>query len=135
MANMQRRSCGHNVSLLQGKEKFCYVTGAVRGLEKHHIFFGTGLRRISDRYGFWVYLTAEKHRGTAGVHGRDGHALDLRLKQDCQRRFEQTHSRAEFMQIIGRNYLDAEEKEEVATLDEGGFFLLPEIPEWEGMGC
>lgn len=69
----------HTSSILTGKDKRCYLTGETRGLEKH--------------------------RGTGGVHGRDGHALDLRLKQDCQRRFEEAHSREEFMAIIGRNYL------------------------------
>lgn len=97
------------------------------GARKTFRSIGTGLRRISDKYGFWVYLTAEKHRGTDGVHGRDGHALDLCLKQECQRRFEQTHSRAEFMQIIGRNYLD--DAEEGMAVLENGFFLLPEKEE------
>ena len=83
----------HTSSILTGKDKRCYLTGETRGLEKHHIYFGAGLRQISDKHGFWVWLTAEKHRGTKGVHGRDGHALDLRLKQDCQRRFEEAHSR------------------------------------------
>ena len=31
---------------------------------------------------------------------------DLLLKRECQRKFEETHSREEFMKIIGRNYLD-----------------------------
>ena len=32
--------------------------------------------------------------------------VDLEVKQECQRKFEETHSREEFMEIIGRNYLD-----------------------------
>lgn len=40
-----------------------------------------------------------------GVHGRDGRELDLRLKRECQAKFEETHSREEFMKIFGRNYL------------------------------
>ena len=116
----------HTSSILTGKDKRCYLTGETRGLEKHHIFFGTGLRRISDKHGFWVWLTAEKHRGTSGVHGRDGHKVDLRLKQDCQRKFEETHTRAEFMAIIGRNYLpdEAEERKPQTPADTGGFYLL-----------
>ena len=116
----------HTSSILTGKDKRCYLTGETRGLEKHHIFFGTGLRRISDKHGFWVWLTAEKHRGTGGVHGRDGHETDLRLKRVCQRRFEETHSREEFMAIIGRNYLpdEAEERKPQTPADTGGFYLL-----------
>lgn len=59
----------HTSSILTGKDKYCYLTGEERGLEKHHIYFGAGLRQISDKHGFWVWLTAEMHRGTEGVHG------------------------------------------------------------------
>ena len=41
-----------------------------------------------------------------GVHFNK--KLDLKLKQDCQRKFEETHSREEFLEIIGRNYLGDE---------------------------
>ena len=58
-----------------------------------------------------------------------GIRLDLRLKQDCQRRFEETHTRAEFMAIIGRNYLsdEAEQKKTQMPADTGGFYLLEEM--------
>ena len=95
------RKGSHNYSILQGKSKRCYFTDTETGpLERHHIYFGAGMRQISDKHGFWVWLKPEWHRGTSGVHGRDGHKVDLRLKQDCQRRFEETHSREEFMAII-----------------------------------
>lgn len=115
----------HTSSILTGKDKYCYLTGEERGLEKHHIYFGAGLRQISDKHGFWVWLTAEMYRGTEGVHGRDGHETDLLLKRVCQRRFEETHSREEFMAIIGRNYLsdDVEQKPQMPE-DEDGFYLL-----------
>lgn len=67
------------------------------------------MRDISEAHGFYVYLTVEWHEGTEGVHGRDGHALDQRLKRECQAAFERTHSHAEFMEIIGRNYIDLED--------------------------
>lgn len=99
----------HGNSILTGKDKYCYVTGRKTGLEKHHIFFGSGMREISDRNGFWVYLTTENHRGTYGVHGKYGHELDMELKRACQRRFEESRSRKEWMEIIRKNYLEAEE--------------------------
>lgn len=96
-----------NVSLLQGTRKYCYVSGRENGpLEKHHIYFGTGRREASDRNGFWVWLSPEWHRGTAGAHGRDGHGLDLQLKRDCQRLFEAENTREEFLRITGKSYLD-----------------------------
>ena len=120
------RKGSHNYSILQGKSKRCYFTDTEMGpLERHHIYFGAGMRQISDKHGFWVWLKPEWHRGTQGVHGRDGHKIDLRLKQDCQRKFEETHSREEFMAIIGRNYLsDEPEGKPQMPADTGGFYLL-----------
>lgn len=91
-------------SILQ-REKKCYITGSTYNLHRHHIFAG-GRRQISEREGFWVYLIGHLHnQSNDGVHGKNGHALDLRLKQDCQRKFEETHSREEWMLLMGKNYL------------------------------
>jgi hypothetical protein len=92
-------------SILQ-TEKECYITKITTGLHKHHIYFGAGLRQISEKHGFWVYLIGALHnQSDNGVHGKNGHELDMKLKQDCQRKFEETHSREEFMKIIGKSYL------------------------------
>ena len=86
-------------------EKVCYITGSIYNLHRHHIYAG-GRRKISEEHGFWVYLTGALHnQSNDGVHGKNGHALDLKLKKDCQRKFEETHSREEFLAIIGRSYL------------------------------
>lgn len=90
-------------SIMQAKKE-CYLTGNTWGLHKHHIYFGSGLRKVSDRNGFWCYLTADMHNmSNEGVHFN--HELDLRLKRECQERYEESHSREEFMDLIGRNYL------------------------------
>ena len=53
-----------------------------------------------------MYLTGRLHnQSNDGVHGKNGKNLNLFLKQECQRKFEETHSREEFMALIGRNYL------------------------------
>lgn len=71
-----------------------------------HIYFGNPLRRISEENGFWVYLAGWLHNQSAdGVHGKNGHELDMMLKRHCQMKYEETHSREEFMRLIGRNYL------------------------------
>lgn len=91
-------------SILQDRRE-CYITGAVDGLHKHHIYFGDPNRKISERNGFWVWLRWDWHNGeNYGVHfNRD---LDLRLKRECQEEFEKTHSRADFIRLIGKNYLE-----------------------------
>ena len=87
-------------------EKVCYLTGSTYNLHRHHIYAGSR-RPISEREGFWVWLTGYYHnQSNAGVHGKDGHELDWKLKQDCQRKYEETHSREEFIRLIGKNYLD-----------------------------
>lgn len=85
------------------------VTG---GLELHHVYGGPN-RRVSDRHGFYVWLTKANHTGAnradnpmgaLGVHFN--RELDGKLKRACQREFEKTHSREEFMRLIGKNYLE-----------------------------
>ena len=67
-------------------------------------FFGKN-RKNSDKNGFTVWLCEAHHRGTYGVHGKLGEYLDMKLKRECQAKFEETHSHEEFMSIIGKNYL------------------------------
>lgn len=90
-------------SIMQDEKK-CYVTGAEYvPLHKHHIYAGKN-RQASERHGFWVWLIPELHNmSNAGVHFDK--AFDLRLRRECQAKFEETHTREEFMAIIGANYL------------------------------
>ena len=89
-------------SILQ-TEKVCYITGRTDNLHKHHIFGGSN-RKKSEANGFYVYLIPELHNmSDAGVHFNK--KLDMQLKRDCQRKYEETHSREEFMHLIGRNFL------------------------------
>lgn len=94
-------------SILQ-REKRCYLSGAENvPLHKHHIYhsdMGGATRNISEKQGFWVWLKPELHNMSAyGVHFNK--KLDMRLKRECQAKFEETHTREEFMRLIGRNYL------------------------------
>lgn len=96
----------HKHSILQGEEKYCWVSG-VRNvfLEKHHIFHSMGQRPMSDKNGFFVYLTPEFHRGENGVHGKNGHTLDLMLKQEVQTAYENMYGHEAWMELVGRSYL------------------------------
>lgn len=84
-------------------EKQCYVTGRTYGLHKHHIYGGPN-RRISEEHGFYIWLVPELHNMSRhGVHFNSD--WDLELKRHCQREYEKTHTRDEFMALIGRSYL------------------------------
>lgn len=83
----------------------CYVCGTTYNLHEHHIFFGTANRKQSEKHGFKVCLCGKHHNlSNEGIHFN--HDLDMRLKRECQAKFEETHSREEFMKIIGKNYLE-----------------------------
>ena len=72
-------------------------------LEEHHIFGGPN-RGISEAEGLKVYLCIEHHRtGPEAVHN-DAETMDL-LRRDGQQAFEREHTRQEFIQLIGKNYL------------------------------
>lgn len=89
-------------SMIQN-EKRCFICQTDYGLEEHHIFFGQKNRNQSERYGLKVWLCCKHHRGKTSPHKNI--KVDLYLKQIAQTQFEQSHTRAEFMDIIGRNYL------------------------------
>ena len=97
-------------SIIQSKKK-CFICSKQTGLHDHHIYFGVAKRPISEKHGFKVWLCYEHHEGTYGVHGSKGHELDIFLKQTCQKKYEETHSRNEFIALIGRNYIMEDEDE------------------------
>lgn len=97
-------------SIIQSKKK-CFICSKQTGLHDHHIYFGVAKRPISEKHGFKVWLCYEHHEGAYGVHGSKGHELDIFLKQTCQKKYEETHSRNEFIALIGKNYI-MEDKDE-----------------------
>ena len=101
-------------SILQDQSiKQCYLCMALYGdysykyVEDHHIFFGTSNRKNSERHGFKANLCLGHHRmGSEAVH--NNREMDLKLKEMCQEEYEKTHTRQEFVQIIGKSYLGGE---------------------------
>ena len=90
-------------SILQS-EKECYFCHTPFNLHCHHVFEGTANRKISEKYGFKVWLCARHHNmSNQGVHFNK--ANDLELKRTYQKEYEKTHSREDFIKLIGRSYL------------------------------
>lgn len=84
----------------------CKNCDSTYSIEEHHVFFNRGQRKISDKHGFIVDLCSICHRSQPqGVHGGN-RELDLKLKRICQEEYERNHTRAEFMRLIGRNYME-----------------------------
>jgi hypothetical protein len=74
-----------------------------KGLHEHHVFDGQN-KQISEENGFKVYLCWQHH--TYGQQAVHNNIDNMRLiQQDIQREYEKTHTREQFMRLIGRNYL------------------------------
>lgn len=85
----------------------CLVCGRTTNLHRHHIFFGSANRAISELYGCWCYLCPRHHNASNyGVHLN--HKLDLQLKQRAQRAWMEKYDGGveDFIKAFGRNYLD-----------------------------
>lgn len=90
---------------LISNEKCCHICGTTKGIHKHHIFYGTGNRQVSEEQGCWCYLCAFHHNMSAyGVHFNS--ELDLKLKRLCQWKWEEKNgSREDFIRTFGKSYI------------------------------
>lgn len=92
-------------SIIQ-EQKECYVCHSKTWLHEHHIWFGKN-RSKSEQDGLKVYLCYSHHEGTNGIHGKNGHELDLRLKKIAEQRWLEVNESTidEFIRRYGRNVL------------------------------
>lgn len=92
---MKRRSILNNLD-------YCYFCGRPSECI-HEVFFGAN-RQISIKNGFCVGLCNNHHNATneSVHHNRE---MDLELKRLYQREYEKTHTREDFLKLIGRSYL------------------------------
>ena len=74
-------------------------------LHRHHIVFGTSGRKLSEKYGLWVYVCEEKHH----EHGPESPHQNIEVKnfliREAQKKYEESNSHEEWMSIFGRNWL------------------------------
>ena len=93
-------------SLISNKKQ-CYICGTTNNLHFHHIMFGKN-RKKADKDGLTAYLCYEHHEGTNGVHGKNGHELDLKLKKIAEQKWLEYYNKTidEFINRYCRNFLD-----------------------------
>ena len=96
----------HKKSIIS-KNKECFVCKTTNNIHLHHIIFGKN-RKKADEDLLTVYLCREHHEGTNGVHGKNGHELDLKLKKIAEQRWLEYYNKTtnDFIKKYGRNYLD-----------------------------
>lgn len=91
-------------SIITDDMEHCLLCGSSNNVERHHIFFGTANRKISDKYKLIIPLCAYHHRGSNSVH--QNRQLDLKVKELGQTVFEnRCGSREDFIRLFGRSYL------------------------------
>lgn len=122
-------------SIMHEKDATCYLCILLNHnyrihnyVEEHHVIYGKGNRPLSEKCGLKVYLCLGHHReGKEAVH--KNWENDLILKKEAQRIFEKKHSRKEFRENFGINYMDIEDDVDPYSIPqeaEWGFVPLPE---------
>lgn len=85
-------------------ERQCLICHTTLNLHKHHIFYGSAKRKLSDKYGCWCYLCGKHHNlSNESVHFNP--ILDIKLKQTTQKAFIKTYPNLDFIKIFGKSYL------------------------------
>jgi len=99
-------------SIIQDDKEVCYLCGegpywtgaVVDRLEEHHIFGGPR-RKASEKYGLKVYLHGIKCHREGKDSAHQNKVTRMMLQTLAQKRFEELHSREEFVKTFGKNYL------------------------------
>ena len=101
-------------SIMQDKhEAMCYLCMKLHGdyrrrmnLEEHHVIYGKGNRKLSERYGLKIYLCHAHHNdefSPEAVHfNRELREYTCR---DAQRAFREFFPLLDFREIFGKDYL------------------------------
>lgn len=75
--------------------------------ERHEVFFSKAYRMKSIKDGLIIFLTEDDHRGTNGVHGKNGDKLNRYLKRTAEKVWISYYKKTkeEFRKRYGKNYL------------------------------
>ena len=72
--------------------------------ERHEVYFSKAFRQKSINDGLIVFLTRKDHRGTNGVHGKNGDKLNRKLKRLAQKAWIDYYKKTkeEFIERYGK---------------------------------
>lgn len=87
---------------------YCPICGQ-RASELHHRVFRSQVKALENCILNHIYLCREHHRGTQGVHGKNGHKLDRLLKLQFQNNLEI---------LFNKDYLSKEEINQVLQIKD-----------------
>ena len=89
-------------SILDNLDK-CFFCG-IPAQCTHEVFYGTANRKISIQNGFCVGL-CHKHHNMSNKSVHNDIEMDKLLKKIYQEKYEESHTRAKFLSLIGKSYL------------------------------
>lgn len=89
---------------------FCEVCGTSYGIEMHHRVFRSECKPLERCKLNHVYLCSNHHRGTYGVHGREGNKLNRKLKLELQNKLEMLFDKRELTEEEINEVLQISEK-------------------------
>lgn len=87
-------------SIITNDMEHCYICGSPNP-QIHHCMNGAN-KKNSEKYGLIVPLCMTHHTGMFGVHTHPDRMLEMRRL--AQRKFEETHTREEWIEIFGKSY-------------------------------
>lgn len=94
-------------SIIQNEDfPACKVCHTTQNLHRHHIFFGTANRSLSEADGLTCYLCYKHHNGSEyGVHFNK--KLDLKLKKEAETKWLEYYAKTkdDFIKRYGKNYI------------------------------
>jgi len=80
-----------------GECEVCHRSG---NLELHHIL----RRKVPATVSNCIMLCYEHHRGTYGVHGKEGHELDFKLKLELQKKYTENYPTMDLKTLMGGRF-------------------------------
>lgn len=98
--------------------------------EEHHVFFGNGRRKLSERYGMKVQLCIPHHRTSSEAVHRNVR-INRMLQEYAQRVFEEKYPGKDFRQIFGKSYADSRLEEMPAEETEVAGFRKIDDGIWD----
>lgn len=95
-------------SIIQEDSSKCFLcgrNGSSDPLEKHHVFPGNPNRKHSEEDGLFVFICGDRCHRNGKLSAHQSAVTAELLKVEAQKAYEDRHTREEFVQRYGKNYL------------------------------
>lgn len=93
-------------SIMATEKGICFLCGAHGVTEKHHVYEGSGRRRLSEKYGLWVWLCHRCHNEPPeGVHhnAENDRLLKARVQHRAMHVYQWTVE--QFRKLFRKSYI------------------------------